>query len=30
LYKRFFSVPYVSEEKRKKFLEEVKKTAIKL
>jgi len=30
LYKRFFSVPYVSEEKRKKFLEDVKKTAIKL
>ena len=30
LYKRFFSVPYVSEEKRKKYLEEVKKTALKL
>ena len=30
LYKRFFSVPYVSEEKRKKYLEDVKKTAIKL
>jgi len=30
LYKRFFSVPYISEEKRKKFLEEVKTTAIKL
>ena len=30
LYKRFFSIPYVGEEKRKKFLEEVKTTAIKL
>ena len=30
LYKRFLSVPYISEEKRKKFLEEVKTTAIKL
>jgi hypothetical protein len=30
LYKRFFSVPYVSEEKIKKYLEEVKKTALKL
>ena len=30
VYKRFFSVPFVSEEKRKKFLEVVKKTAEKL
>ena len=30
LYKRFFSVPYISEEKRKKYLEEIKKTALKL
>ena len=27
VYKRFFSVPFVTDEKRKKFLEEVKKTA---
>ena len=27
VYKRFFAVPFVSEEKRKKFLEVVKKTA---
>ena len=30
LYKRFFSVPYVSVEKRKNYLEDVKKTAVKL
>ena len=30
LYKRYFSVPYVSDEKRKKYLEDVKKTALKL
>ena len=29
-YKRFFSVPFVSDEKRKQFLEEVKKTVEKL
>ncbi len=27
LYRRYFAVPFVSEEKRKKFLEDVKKTA---
>ena len=27
VYKRFFSVPFVTDEKRKKFLEEVQKTA---
>jgi len=27
VYKRFFSVPFVTDEKRKKFLDEVKKTA---
>ena len=27
IYKRFFAVPFVSDEKRKNFLEEVKKTA---
>ena len=26
-YKRYFAVPFVSDEKRKKFLEDVKKTA---
>ena len=26
-YKRYFAVPFVTEEKRKKFLEDVKKTA---
>ena len=30
IYKRFFSVPFVSDEKRHQFLEEVKETAIKL
>ncbi len=29
-YKRFFSVPFVSDEKRKQFLEEVKKTVEKI
>ena len=28
VYKRFFAVPFVSEEKRKKFLDVVKKTAL--
>ena len=27
IYKRYFSVPFVNEEKRKKFLEDVKQTA---
>ena len=27
IYKRFFAVPFVTDEKRKKFLEDVKKTA---
>jgi NAD(P)H dehydrogenase (quinone) len=27
-YRRYFAVPFVSEEKRKKFLEDVKKTAL--
>ena len=27
IYKRFFAVPFVSEEKRKKFLEDVRQTA---
>ena len=27
VYKRFFSVPFVTDEKRQKFLEEVQKTA---
>ena len=30
LYKRYFTVPFVSDEKRKKFLEDVKKTAMEL
>ena len=30
VYKRYFAVPFVTEQRRKKFLEEVKKTAIKL
>ena len=30
LFKRYFAVPFVSDEKRKKFLEDVKKTAMKL
>ena len=30
VYKRFFAVPFVSDNKRKKFLEDVKKTALKL
>ncbi len=30
IYKRFFSVPFVSDEKRHQFLEEVKETATKL
>ena len=30
LYRRYFSVPFVSEEKRKQFLEDVKKTASNL
>ena len=30
VYKRFFAVPFVSEEKRKKFLEDVKSTALNL
>jgi NAD(P)H dehydrogenase (quinone) len=29
-YRRYFSVPFVSEEKRKQFLEDVKKTASNL
>ena len=27
VYKRYFAVPFVSDEKRKKFLEDVEKTA---
>ena len=30
IYKRYFSVPFVSDKKRKKFLEDVKKTASNL
>ena len=30
LYKRYFAVPFVSDEKRKKFLEDVKKTALSI
>ena len=30
IYKRYFAVPFVTEEKRKKFLEDVKKTASNL
>ena len=30
IYKRFFAVPFVSEKKRKKFLEDVKSTALNL
>ena len=30
LYKRYFAVPFVSDEKRKEFLEDVENTAIKL
>ena len=30
VYKRYFAVPFVSDEKRKKFLEDVKKTAKKI
>ena len=30
VYKRYFAVPFVTEEKRKKFLEDVKKTALNL
>ena len=30
IYKRYFAVPFVSEEKRKKFLEDVKSTALNL
>jgi len=30
VYKRYFAVPFVTEQRRKKFLEEVKNTAIKL
>ena len=30
VYKRYFAVPFVTEEKRKKFLEDVKRTAIEL
>ena len=30
IYKRYFAVPFVTEEKRKKFLEDVKKTALKI
>ena len=30
IYKRYFAVPFVSAEKRKKFLEDVKSTALKL
>jgi NAD(P)H dehydrogenase (quinone) len=29
-YRRYFAVPFVSDEKRKKFLEDVKKTAMKI
>ena len=29
-YRRYFAVPFVSDEKRKKFLEDVKQTALKL
>ena len=30
IYKRYFAVPFVSDEKRKKFLEDVKNTALNL
>ena len=30
IYKRYFAVPFVSDEKRKKFLEDVKKTALSI
>jgi len=30
IYKRYFAVPFVSDDKRKKFLEDVKKTALNL
>ncbi len=30
IYKRYFAVPFVSEKKRKKFLEDVKSTASNL
>ena len=30
IYKRYFAVPFVSDKKRKKFLEDVKSTALKL
>ena len=29
-YRRYFAVPFVSEKKREKFLEDVKKTAMKI
>ena len=30
IYKRFFAVPFVSEDKRKKFLEDVRQTALNI
>ena len=30
VYKRFFAVPFVSQQRREKFLEVVKKTALKV
>ncbi len=30
VYKRYFAVPFVSDQKREKFLEDVKKTAANL
>ena len=30
IYRRYFSVPFVSDEKRKKFLDDVRNTAEKL
>jgi NAD(P)H dehydrogenase (quinone) len=30
IYKRYFAVPFVSDDKRKKFLEDVKKTVLNL
>ena len=30
IYKRYFAVPFVSNDKRKKFLDDVKNTAAKL
>ena len=30
VYKRFFAVPFVSDKKRKKYLDDVRKTALNL